>query len=548
MDAVSRRRTRPLTTATVLVALLAVAVGCASEPATDGAAPSTEVEAAAPELPPAAEPELAQRPDELPDGPPLRVTQVASLPTMATAIAAQPGSDELLVGDRRGVVRRMVRTEVDGHVVPELEQGAVLDLSDEVTLQFDRGFLDMALVEDGRSLVTMYTGLEGETRIEQFPYETGRAIDPDQRRVLADLHWEYPFHHGGGFAVDDDGNLLIGIGDKGISLPILPAPQDPELFNGGIAEIPAEVLADPEATWDPTGADMLARGLRNPWRLAIDPATGDLWIGDVGNLLYEELDRIDAEDLRTTQPNFGHPYYEGLAEKYARIPDDVDLVPPFLPRARAEDVCGMVAGAVVRSDLLPELDGQLLYGDLCGGAVRAVGEEGGEPVDDRAVADIAEPFVSFGVGPSGEIYGLGYVGGVYRLDPAWWTPPDDLQTSTDPPVPDEEPVDTSSACEVFQIIEPLDQIGALEPPVLEERLGTINDELAATVPELPEDVRPAGEIIQQMFADLADAMEAVGWNALDPRLEGMRQDILNAEGIFDQFPQAIVAFSESGCQ
>jgi glucose/arabinose dehydrogenase len=538
---------------TVLIVLGAALSSCSpdrtDDPATStSSAPADGSAAPAGAEPPAAPPADAEDPPA--DGPLISSTKVAQLPTMITALTATPGSDEMLVADRRGVIRRLVRTEVDGYTVPIVEQGAVLDLSDQVTVQFDRGFLNMELVDGGKSIVALYVGLEGELRLEQYPYEPGEAIDPASVRVLADLDWKYPFHHGGGLALDADGDLLVGLGDKGVSLPGVPGPQDPELFIGGVDTIPAEVLADPSRPWEPNGSRMIARGLRNPWRVSADPETGDVYIGDVGNLDFEEVDVVPGST--SDQLNFGHPYFEGPKQLYFEVPDGLDLRDAALARERADDACGVVAGHVYRGGLIDGLEGRFVYTDLCSSEVRSfVLDDDHTARDDGAVGTFPEPVVSFGRGPNGELYGLGYLGGIYRFDPSWWTPPGNEQTSTDPPTPDPpEPADAADCAGIetlFQAIEPLDQIAGFSPAQLEGDFTEANEVLAAKVPDLPPNIRPAGETIRDIFDELSALLAANGWDMQSSALEAYRNEILFAEGPFEGLPDAIVAMSDSGC-
>ena len=223
--------------------------------------------------------------------------------------------------------------------------------------------------------------------------------------------------------VNVDGDLIVGFGDNGIVTAGLPNPQDPALLYGSVAVIPAPVLADATIDWDASAAEQIAKGLRNPWRLSVDSDDGAVYVGDVGDLEYEEVNRIPAPLPGRAPVNFGHPYYEGLNAQYADVPEGLDLAEPLLARPRSDGACGMVSGYVYRGDLLDEQRGRLLYGDLCSLQVRSLAadekgrDDGGPTPDDGQIGELSETIVSIGRGPSGEPYGLGYQGGLYRLDP-----------------------------------------------------------------------------------------------------------------------------------
>jgi glucose/arabinose dehydrogenase len=512
---------------------------------------------AAAEAPPGAEPRASDRPTPSSGDaakPAVRVTKLLQLPALATSLAAVPGSDEILVADRAGVIRRLVRRRVGGFRVPTLASGLVLDLSKTVTMQFDRGFLNMAFVNDGTSLVVMYTGTKGELRFEQYPYRPGKPIDRSKVRVLAALPWDYPLHHGGGLALDADGDLLVGLGDKGAAVNVLVGAES-DLVLGGITEIPRRVLEDPALPWAPKASEMLARGLRNPWRMSIDAKTGDVYIGDVGNLDYEEVNRIPAGDVGARQLNFGHPLFEGPKRLYDQLPEGIELTAPAIARKHGKDVCGMVSGYVYRGDLIAGLDGRFVYTDLCAKEVRSfrLGPDG-TATDDRSLGELPEGLVAISRGPSGELYGLGYQGGVYRLDPAWWAVDDIGRTTTGPEATtqatrplDERPASCPTIEKIFQAIEPLDAIAGKKPEVLKEQLTSIRAEVERLVPELPADLVVYGQSVERVLRVLDETFRASDYVVAESRFEALSKDLLDGTGDFAGFPEAMVAFSDVGC-
>ncbi|MFM7068037.1 MAG: PQQ-dependent sugar dehydrogenase [Actinomycetes bacterium] len=489
----------------------------------------------------------------------LRATPVATFPAMVTALAAPPSGNEFLVASRSGVIYRLRTAASGARGRPTVDGSPVLDLSDQVTQQFDRGFLNMAFVDGGRSLVVMYTGPKGVLLLSQYDYERGEVIDVATERRLFALDWPYPFHHGGGLAVAASGDLYVGLGDKGLSLPGTPGPMDPALLLGGILPVPAAVLADRSASWSPDPKDFVARGLRNPWRMSFDAATGDLWIGDVGNLDREEIDRIPADDLGETTLNFGHPFYEGGLVKYPRERVRGTFAAPVLdrrhrssegqgngPATTGEAVCGMVAGYVVRGGPVPSLRGEFVYSDLCGNSLRGFRPVGGRPVGDRSITPFPQPVVSLGTDARGALYAMGYEGGLFRIDPASWKVPGAPVEVTFGAPPSTVPVRAQS-CGVIPAIEPFDNFGGMTPEELRSSLAATERVLAQKVPALPPDRRVDGLTIQRVFTDLNAIFASAGYDTTSPKLAELRDDLLNARGVMAGFPEALSNFFDSSC-
>ena len=150
-----------------------------------------------------------------------------------------------------------------------------------------------------------------------------------------------------------------------------------------------------------------AYGLRNPWRFSFDPATGDLWAGDVGQDKWEEIDRIVAGG------NYGWSIMEGF-ECY-RTPD-CDQTGLILPRAAyGHDVgCSVTGGYVYRGAAMPELQGWYVYGDYCSGRIWAL--DTASDSDPVLLAEPGHPITSFGVLPDGEIVAVSFDKAIYRLE------------------------------------------------------------------------------------------------------------------------------------
>ena len=158
-------------------------------------------------------------------------------------------------------------------------------------------------------------------------------------------------------------------------------------------------------------------GLRTPWRLSFDPDTGDLWIGDVGQGEWEEIDVVRATDLGPVL-NFGWPRFEGTHEYLGDGELEGPVVAPIHEYSHAEGGCSITGGVVYRGDAIPALDGTYLYGDYC--VSRLLGLTGAasdapQPIDlglDVPGGQLA----SFATDAAGEVYVMSLAGGIYRLE------------------------------------------------------------------------------------------------------------------------------------
>ena len=213
-------------------------------------------------------------------------------------------------------------------------------------------------------------------------------------------------HYGGQLAFGPDGLLYAGFGDA--DQP--EAAQDPTTLLGKIVRLDVATRgAEPE---------VVASGLRNPWRLSFDPATGDLYVGDVGENLREEVDRL-PHGFRGLA-NFGWPVWEGSVRVGSAAAGlEGRLLTPFLEYRHASGRCNSVTGGVVyRGSELARLRDRYVYGDLCGG-VSSVTVRGGV-ARDRRPEPLSPPglLVSFAEGRQGQLYVVALNGGVYEVSTA----------------------------------------------------------------------------------------------------------------------------------
>ena len=299
------------------------------------------------------------------------------------ATGAHDGSGRLFVLEQAGAVR-VVR---DG----SLEADPYLDLTDRIASGGERGLLGLAFAPGfgpaEARLYAHYSNRAGETTIAEFRATPGAdRVDPATERIVLVQQQPYPNHNGGWIGFDQERRLLIALGDGG-------SEGDPENRASSLSTILGKILridvlagpADGRAYTIPpdnpfvgrSGArpEILDYGLRNPYRDSIDPATGSLWIGDVGQDAWEE---VDAAPAGAAGLDFGWRRWEG--RHCYNPPTGCDPAGVTMPLAeyRHDEGCAIVGGVVYRGAAIPALDGAYLFGDYCSGKLWAIDAAGGE--------------------------------------------------------------------------------------------------------------------------------------------------------------------------
>lgn len=340
------------------------------------------------------------------------------------AAANRPGVDDgFYLAERRGVVRWL-----------DLATGAtevVVDISDQTSTDVERGLLGLAVDPAGEHLYLSSTSLDGDTRVTEYVIADDGSVDEGSRRVVFALDQPFPNHNGGHITFGPDGMLYLGLGDGGVGGDPLRAGQDREQLLGSLLRIDPRgvdgsaytIPSDNPYAGEPDARpEVWLKGVRNPWRFAFDPATGDLWIGDVGQEEVEEVTWLPADDDGTGAgrgANLGWNQMEG-DQPYEDGVEPADHTPPVLTYGHEDGACSVTGGIVYRGTAIPELAGAYLFADNCLDRVEAVAfdREAGEVLDQTTVASGASLPVSFHAGPDGEAYVLSLAGPVLALTPA----------------------------------------------------------------------------------------------------------------------------------
>ncbi len=365
--------------------------------------PTVAPEPAAPQPVPLAE--LSVRLEKLIDGfdQPLFVT------------GAGDGSDRLFVLEKSGrawLVRGGVRSATP-----------FLDMSDAVSTDSERGLLGMAFSPtfstDGYVYVD-YTDRKGSTTISRFKV-SGEVVDRTSEQKLLTIAQPFANHNGGMIAFGPDGYLYVGMGDGGSG-------GDPkgngqrlgvllgkllriDVAGGGAYSVPADnpFVSTPNAL-----PEIWAYGLRNPWRWSFDRETGDLWIGDVGQNTWEEIDFAPASSAGGE--NYGWNTYEAthpFPPGSNAVTGDFTMPVIEYGRGAGQSTTG---GYVYRGAAYEAMWGTYLYGDFGSGDLWGLRRAADGTIENRLLLETGFSLVSFGQDDDGELYVVDFGGGtVYRV-------------------------------------------------------------------------------------------------------------------------------------
>jgi hypothetical protein len=363
--------------------------------------------------------------NETPDPPdgtePVALQLVASGLVFPLHLTAPDGDTRLFIVEKGGTIR-IVK---DGSLLPS----PFLDISGQVSTGREQGLLGLAFhpqyATNGRFIVH-YTDLAGDTRVSGFR----ASPDPDAADAASEvsiLAEDQPFsnHNGGQVLFGPDGYLYIMLGDggsaddpggRGQSLAdLLGSILRVEPLEGGGYAVPPD---NPFASTAGARPEIWSYGLRNPWRVAFDPATGDLYIADVGQTRWEEVDVSPSADGAGRGLNFGWSVMEG-PECFRDSSCDQDAFELPVLSYDHDDGCSITGGFVYRGAAIPALQGHYFYSDFCRGWVRSFRFEDGSAADQFQWPALAPGggVPSFGLDATGELYVMSTDGAVFKIVP-----------------------------------------------------------------------------------------------------------------------------------
>jgi len=328
--------------------------------------------------------------------------------TRPTGLAAPAdGSGRLFVLEQAGLIYILQ----DGQVLPT----PFLDLREHASTVGStvHGLLGMAFhpnfAENGYFFVH-YTQEDGSSVIARYRVSANPTLaDPGSEERLLEISYPIGEHIGGGLAFGPDGLLYISIGDGGAggNGDAAGNAQNPQTLLGSLLRLDVDLNAEPEV-W--------AIGLRNPWRFSFDTLTGDLYVADVGENQWEEIDFVPAGFSGNL--NFGWNFWEGTQPYKDNPPEGLEVIFPIWVYDHTQG-CSITGGYVYRGKSLPEWFGVYLYGDYCTGNIWGLLQNSdGAPTggwQNEWLYKLPAYITSFGQDESGEIYLVSITGVVYRF-------------------------------------------------------------------------------------------------------------------------------------
>jgi glucose/arabinose dehydrogenase len=325
------------------------------------------------------------------------------------------GSGRLVVVEQTGRLRVVQ--------VGQVSDIPFLDISDRVSCCGERGLLSAAFhpkFADNGLVYVNYTDVGGDTVVARYRVSQDDPNRLDEASAETILTVEQPAanHNGGLLLFGPDGYLYVGLGDGGGGASA--NGQDLGTLLGKMLRLdvddaepglPYAVPPDNPFVGQPGARpEIWAFGLRNPWRFSFDRATGDLWIGDVGSAIYDEVNLLPASSPGGA--NFGWAAMEGPE---CRVVDDcLGYVAPVSGFDRSEG-CVVTGGYVYRGSALPSLRGTYLFADYCSGAVWGLARDENGSWTRLEPIETGLRISSFGEDAAGEVYVVDLDGAVYRI-------------------------------------------------------------------------------------------------------------------------------------
>jgi glucose/arabinose dehydrogenase len=348
--------------------------------------------------------------------------QVESGLSFPLYLTAPAGDARLFIVEKGGAIR-IVKDEA-------LLPAPFLSLADRVSTSGEQGLLglafDPAYATNGR-FVVHYTDVSGNTVVSMFRVSTADPdlADPASESVLLTVEQPFTNHNGGQILFGPDGMLYIGLGDGG-------SDGDPGGRGQAVTDLLGDILRvdvssgtgytvpadNPFVGRADARAEIWSYGLRNPWRFSFDPATGDLYIADVGQNAWEEVDVVTTAAGAGRGTNFGWNPTEGTHCYATPACDPGAFTLPVLEYSHSEG-CSVTGGYVYRGAAIPALQGHYFYSDFCSGWVRSFRLQNGEAVEPQQWSALAPggTIPSFGQDAAGELYILTAEGGIFRIVP-----------------------------------------------------------------------------------------------------------------------------------
>jgi glucose/arabinose dehydrogenase len=327
-----------------------------------------------------------------------RVAVARGLVEPVQVTAPRSERNRLYVVEQRGTIRVLDKGK--------LRSGFFLNIQKRVVAGGEQGLLGLAFdpqYASNRLIYVNYTDTGGDTRVVRYRTNATRAI-PSSARVLLALDQPYANHNGGGIVFGPDGGLYVGTGDGGSG-------GDPENRAQNMDSLLGKMLRL-DVRRPGSEPEIVALGLRNPWRYSFDRLTGDLYIGDVGQGDVEEIDYTPRASPGLE--NYGWDVYEGSSRFEEKGAGAGELVFPIFEYSHNRG-CTVVGGYVYRGAARRAERGRYIFGDYCSGRVWSLRVSGGKATGVRVEPFSIPSLTSFGENAAGELFATSHEGVVYRV-------------------------------------------------------------------------------------------------------------------------------------
>jgi glucose/arabinose dehydrogenase len=348
-----------------------------------------------------------------------------SKPVLATT--APDGSGRLFIVEQTG----RIRIQKSGKVLST----PFLNISGSVSKGSEQGLLGLAFhpsFKTNRKLYVNFTRNDGDTVIREYRVSASNpnVVDTSTKRRILIVAQPYSNHNGGGIAFGPDGYLYIGMGDGGGAGDPQNRARNLGTLLGKMLRIDVNGTSAGKAYRIPasnpfvgrTGLDEIWQyGLRNPWRWSFDRITGTLWIGDVGQDNWEEIDRVARTSSGAGRGvNWGWDILEGFHCYPSSVSScsTTGRAKPLLDYAHNGGRCAVTGGYVYRGSRISALKGWYVFGDYCSGEIWAVPANASAPATKTLLLDTGLLVSSFGESSTHELLVTDLGGRVYRFDPA----------------------------------------------------------------------------------------------------------------------------------
>ncbi len=349
----------------------------------------------------------------------IKLTPIASgLSSPVLITSARDGTGRLFIVEQTGTIR----VYTGGNVLST----PLLNISSSVSKGSEQGLLGLAFhpnFKNNHKFYVDYTNTSGNTVIREYRTSTSspNRVAAGSGRTLLRINQPYSNHNGGNLAFGPNGLLYIGMGDGGDGGDPGNRAQRKNTLLGKMLRINVNTRSGSKAYGIPKSNpyvgkaglnEIYQRGLRNPWRFSFDRSTGRLWIGDVGQERYEEIDRGGGAGT-----NWGWRQMEGYhCYNPSSGCNTSGKAKPVLNYTHANGRCAVTGGYVYRGSAIPALKGWYVFADYCSGEIWTIRSNAGAHATKTLLRNTSAQISSFGENSGGELFVVTLGGTIYRID------------------------------------------------------------------------------------------------------------------------------------